>query len=90
MAWARDNKPRLAVAAARNPDGSWGLGISDYTADDFPRGFWCPGKKAQSFSVTVKFDELAKAGELNLKPGATGRSSRAPARNLCQSCARVN
>ena len=72
MTWTRDNKPRLVVAAARNPDGSWGIGISDYTSDDFPRRFWYPGKPAQSFAVTVKVEELAKAGELRFEPRRSG------------------
>jgi len=72
MTWTRDNKPRLVVATARNPDGSWGIGISDYTSDEFPNRFWCPGKPAQSFTVTIKVEELAKAGELRFEARRRG------------------
>jgi O-glycosyl hydrolase len=68
MTWRRDHTPRLTVAAALNPDGSWGIGISDYTSNDFPQNNWfvksISGKAAQSFTVTVNVEELAKAGEL--------------------------
>ena len=67
MTWTHDNKPRLVVAAARNPDGSWGIGITDYTSDAFPPHFWYPGKPAQSFAVTVKIEELAKAGDIDFE-----------------------
>jgi len=72
MTWTSDNKPRLVVAAARNPDGSWGIGISDYTSDDFPNHFWFIGKPTQSFIVTVKVEELAKAGELRFETLRSG------------------
>lgn len=72
MMWKRHNTPRLVVAAARNPDGSWGIGISDYTSDNFPHDFWFSGKPAQSFTVTVKVEELAKAGELRFETRRIG------------------
>ncbi|MGD1000201.1 MAG: hypothetical protein ABSA67_05825 [Candidatus Brocadiia bacterium] len=72
MTWARDSKPRLVAAAARNPDGSWSIGISDFTSDAFPQHFWYPGKPAQSFAVTVKVEELAKAGELRFEVRRSG------------------
>jgi O-glycosyl hydrolase len=72
MTWTHDNKPRLVVAAARNPDGSWGIGITDYTSNGFPPHFWYPGKPAQSFAVTVKVEELARAGELRFESRRSG------------------
>jgi O-glycosyl hydrolase len=76
MTWARGHTPRITVAAARNPDGSWGIGISDYTSNDFPHHDWnetsLRGKPAQSFAVTVKIEELAKAGELRFEARRIG------------------
>jgi O-glycosyl hydrolase len=63
MTWTRGSKPRLIVASARNPDGAWGIGISDYTSNDFPAKFWYPGQPAQSFTATVVIEELSTAGE---------------------------
>jgi hypothetical protein len=63
MTWRHHDKPRLIVAAARNPDGSWGIGMTDFTSDHFPPHFWYPGKPAQSFAVTIMIEELAAAGE---------------------------
>jgi hypothetical protein len=78
MTWTHDHKPRLVVAAARNPDGSWGIGITDYTSDAFPPHFWYPGKPAQSFVVTVKVEELAEAGELRFEARRIGPQFRSP------------
>ena len=76
MTWARGHTPRITAAAARNPDGSWGIGISDYTSNDFPHNDWnetsIRGKPAQSFAVTVKVEELAKAGELRFEARRIG------------------
>ena len=65
MLWTYGPKPRVTVAAARNPDGGWGIGISNFTApqfaaepgnDGFENGF-----KAQTFDVTIKVPELQNA-----------------------------
>lgn len=64
MTWTHRHKPPLVVAAARNPDGSWGIALCDYTANDFPAHFWYPGQHAQSFTVTVKVEELARRGNI--------------------------
>ncbi|MBU6411286.1 MAG: hypothetical protein KGR98_12950, partial [Verrucomicrobia bacterium] len=72
MTWTHDHKPPLVVAAARNPDGSWAIGISDYTSNDFPPHFWHPGKPAQGFTVTVRVEELARAGELRFETRSIG------------------
>lgn len=65
MTWTYGRKPRLTVAAARNPDGAWAVGLSNYTSDNF---VW-PGMTqfdrdnsgfaAQTFAVTVRIPELA-------------------------------
>ncbi len=65
MTWTYGPKPRLTVAAARNPDGTWGIGISNFTAPNFAQkpgndGF-TNGYSAQTFDVTVKVPELKGA-----------------------------
>jgi hypothetical protein len=68
MTWDKDHVPSLAAAAARNPDGSWAIGISNYTSNHFPQDNWfdqsIAGKPAQTFQITVKVPELAHAGDL--------------------------
>ena len=68
MAWTYGRKPRITAAAARNPDGSWGIGISNYTADNFPQTTEFEkensGRPAQDFTVTINAQELAQAGEV--------------------------
>ncbi len=64
MTWTYGPKPRLTVAAARNPDGSWSLGISNFTAPAFAAqpdnsGYY-NGFAAQTFNVTVRLPELAQ------------------------------
>ncbi len=78
MTWTHDNKPRLIVAAARNPDSSWGIGIANYTSANFPPRFWCPGKPAQSFIVTVQVEELAKAGDIRFEARRIGPQFKNP------------
>ncbi len=65
MTYTYGKKPRLTAAAARNPDGSWGIGLSNYTAPPFrdaddPADFALhnSGYHAQSFSATVRVPEL--------------------------------
>ena len=77
MTWTYGRKPRVSAAAARNPDGTWGIGLSDYTSDHFPA--FDPfhrdngGDPAQAFSVTVRVPELAKVKALRF---AVRRSNR--------------
>jgi hypothetical protein len=75
MLWTHEKKPGLVVAATRNPDGTWGIGISNFTSDDFPRDFWFRGAAAQNFTVTVKIEELAQAGELHFEATRIGPQS---------------
>lgn len=65
MTWTYGRKPRLTVAAGRNPDGAWGIGISNYTADNFEFPNMTQfdtdnsGFAAQTFAVTLRIPELA-------------------------------
>ena len=77
MTWTYGTKPRVTVATAVNPDGSWGVGIANYTADSFlgvqgwsdekwnvEQGGHTPG---QTFPVTIRVDELKNSGELKFE-----------------------
>lgn len=71
MTWTYGPKPRVTVAAARNPDGSWGIGLSNFTAPNFlevPKennvGDFFNGYRAQTFEVALEVPELAQAGEM--------------------------
>jgi len=74
MTWTYGPKPRLTVAAARNPDGSWGIGLSNFTAPNFleaPRqnngGDFFNGYHARTFAVTLSVPELARSGALSFQ-----------------------
>lgn len=74
MTWTYGPKPRVTVAAARNPDGSWGIGLSNFTAPDFlevPKenngGDFFNGYRARTFEVTVEVPELAQAGTMRFE-----------------------
>lgn len=81
MTWSYGKKPRIIVASAKNPDGSWGIGVSNYTSDKFffkiPASLGFPegtlatnpqsGRAAETFAVTVTVEELAKAGDIKMK-----------------------
>lgn len=68
MTWTYGRKPRLTAAAALNPDGSWAIGLSNYTSDrfEFPRMTQFDrdntGHAAQYFDVTLRVPELTDAG----------------------------
>jgi len=71
MDYAYGKKPRVNAAAARNPDGTWGVGLSNYTSPTFrdaddPKDFALhnSGYPAQAFQVTVRVPELAKINAL--------------------------
>ena len=65
MTWTYGPKPRITVAAARNPDETWGIGISNFTAPQFSEkpsdSGYENGFKAQTFDVTVQVPELKNA-----------------------------
>lgn len=73
MTWTYGKKPRLNAACARNADGTWSLGLSNYTAPGFVEqgdsGKWeidQEGRPATTCAVTVHIDDLAKAGNVTL------------------------
>jgi O-glycosyl hydrolase len=64
--------PHVTASVARNPDGTWGIALINYTIgpnspsathDDWP---WPrrPGHPLQNFDVTIKIDELVNSGNL--------------------------
>ncbi|HEX8465661.1 MAG TPA: hypothetical protein VF627_13670 [Abditibacterium sp.] len=68
MTWTYGQKPRLFAATARNRDGSWSIGVCNFTANSFldvqgwgdakwnaEQGGHTPG---QTFPVTIRMDEL--------------------------------
>lgn len=65
MTWTYGRKPRLTVAAARNADDTWAIGLSNYTADNFEFPNMTQfdrdntGFPAQTFTVTLHVPELA-------------------------------
>jgi hypothetical protein len=68
MTWTYGKKPHLSVAAARNRDGSWAVGLSNYTSNTFPEFDQFhkdnSGFSAQTFSVTVRVPELQRVKSL--------------------------
>ena len=73
MKWTYGKKPKITVASAKNPDGSWGIALSNYTSNRFiapNTSNWTrtqKGYKAQTFKVTVFVEELAQVGDINMK-----------------------
>ena len=65
MTWTYGPKPRVTLAAARNPDGSWGIGIANFTAPQFAEkpgdNGYENGYQAQTFDVVVNVPELKNA-----------------------------
>jgi len=66
MTYTYGKKPRITAAAARNKDGSWGIGVSNFTSPTFsdtddPKNFDLhnSGFAAQTFTVTIRVPELA-------------------------------
>lgn len=70
MAWTYGRKPRLTAAAARNPDGTWAIALSNYTSDAFAFPNMTQfdrdntGQAARTFAVTLRVPELANAGSV--------------------------
>ena len=68
MTWTYGQKPRLTAACARNADGTFGIGLSNYTADSFANvQGWADEKwnkeqggftPARTFRVTIQVPEL--------------------------------
>lgn len=68
MTYTYGRKPRLNAAAGRNPDRTWGIALSDFTSGAFlldtPLNKDNSGYPPQSFAVTVRVPELARAGDI--------------------------
>jgi len=68
MTYTYGRKPRLNASAGRNPDGTWGLALSDFTSgaflQDTPLNRDNSGYPSQTFLVTVRVPELARAGDI--------------------------
>jgi len=72
MTWTYGPKPRVIVAAAKNPDGTWAIGITNFTADSFKKVYSDTDEKwnveqggftpARTFNVTIEVAELKNAG----------------------------
>jgi len=67
MTWTYGKKPHLSAGAARNPDGTWGIGLSNFTSPTFQNAddekdfaLHNSGYPAQTFAVTVRVPELAR------------------------------
>jgi len=80
MTYTYGKKPRINAAVARNPDGSWAVGISNYTASSFqdaedPKNFELhnSGYAARTFRVSVHIPELGKRKKVRF---AVRRSNR--------------
>ena len=79
MLWGSSKKPRVTAAAARNPDGTWAIGLSNYTSPDFSDAddpnsavLHIGGRHARTFTVTVRVPEAASVKTLRF---AVRRSS---------------
>ncbi len=73
MTWTYGKKPQITVASAKNPDGSWGIAVSNYTSNKFVNSNaseWMKtqeGFGAESFRVTVFIEELAKTRDIKMQ-----------------------
>lgn len=77
MVWTYGKKPHLSAGAARNPDGSWSIALSNFTSPNFnddrgdasgPTGNgYENGFKAQSYGVKVTIAELVDTGTMKFK-----------------------
>ena len=68
MTYTYGRKPRLNAAAAKNPDGTWGVGLSNFTGDGFLQDTQQnrdnSGYPPENLAVTVRVPELASAGDV--------------------------
>ncbi len=65
MVWAFGQKAPLYGAVAANPDGSYAIGITNYTGKIDPRPF-AQVRGTTVFDATVRVEELADRGEIKL------------------------
>lgn len=87
MLWTEAPKPSLVAAAGRNPDGSWGIGVTDYTSDAFSGwdsgGLHAKGSPAHVFQVTLHIPELAGAGDVPFQVTRSSESLRQIEEGVC-------
>ena len=81
MTYTYGKKPHLKAAVARNPDGTWAIGLSNFTAPAFqdaddPGNFALhnSGCHAQAYTVTVYVPELARVNLLRFAVYRSGRN----------------
>ena len=90
MTYTYGPKPRVTAAVGRNPDGSWAIGLCDYTSDRLagptadaalanPKRANVAaigGRPAEAFTVTVRVPELAESGDMtfHVRRGGPGRT----------------
>lgn len=74
MTYTYGKKPHVTVAAAKTPDGSWSIGLSNYTAPTFTdaddeKDFAVHngGYHAQTYTITVRVPELARVAALRFQ-----------------------
>lgn len=79
MIYTYGKKPRLTLAAARNPDGTWSVGLCNFTSTTFRDAddgkdfaLHNSGYGAQAYRVTVHIPELAHAGVIRFAVRRTG------------------
>jgi hypothetical protein len=89
MTWTYGKKPKLIVAAGRNADGTWAVGLANFTHASFTderdkddqKGF-----PAETFDVTVVIEELRTADDRTLE---VHRSNNRPAGTVTLTQGRV-
>ena len=68
MTYTYGRKPRLNAAVGRNPDGTWGVGLSNFTGEGFLQDTQQnrdnAGYPSVALAVTVSIPELARAGDM--------------------------
>ena len=86
MTYKYGPKPRVNAAVARNPDGSWAVGLTDFTSDRLTGPAADPayrdrqlvdpddlgGRRSESFAVTVRLPEMAAAGDVVFRARRSG------------------
>lgn len=82
MTYTYGKKPHVSAAVARNPDGSWAIGLSNFTAPQFqdaddPKNFpqHNSGFHAQVYAVAMRVPELAQVPVLRFTVRRSGRAS---------------
>ena len=70
MTWTYGKKPKLIAAAARNVDGTWAVGLANFTHASFTDRRDEDDRKsfpAEIFDVTVVIDELRTTGDFTME-----------------------